>query len=676
MDSEDLELHVLEFRDEGATPLQIRPYTAALRSQKPVLVIDNGSWNCRAGWSTDPRPPFSFYNLLAKQKGKKGEQEPIIIGGDLGQIENLRWMLRSPFDTNVVVQFGYQEVLLDYVLANMGLGEETHLDMPVLMTEPLLNLAYSRKQMNELLFECYAFPHVAYGVDGAFSYFKNMNRGLPDGLVISVGNICTHLIPVLNNQMDFGHCRRIDLGGLNMTLYLQRLLQLKYPVHASSITITRMEEILQGYCYYAANYSDALAKWRNRDFYKASALYFQLPFQAPTGPVATQEEIDARREENAQRLRDMNRKRYLEKLAQDEDRLEKLLTLQDLVKQKGQKSTKDDLKALGVRSVEGLQAEIQTLTGTITRTKERLERKAIEVPKESAAETVVDPETLKGWVIDLKEQRHRLVDQRSARKQRKTDLGKRRSYASQQRMKIITHLASGRTQTGKRLKGEDTFGMNDEDWLVYREINKEAGDSDSEEERMQLDEIEGLLLKYDAPFRKEYEKTQALASGAPPKSPEFYRLEVGVERFRVPEILFQPSLVGVDQMGIMETIEYMMREYPEDVQKRLAMNVFVTGGPANLPGMDERIRRDLGSCLPFDSPFRVSVAGNPSLDAWIGAADWAASTPLDQGFLSRKDYLEHGRDYFKDHKLSNKYAVPPPKPPTPAPNPEAKKGKF
>lgn len=96
---------------------------------------------------------------------------------------------------------------------------------------------------------------------------------------MSVGNICTHIIPVLNGEMDYEHCRRIDLGGLNMTLYLQRLLQLKYPVHASNITISRMEEVVQGYCYYAASYFDELAKWRSKEFYKTTALYFQLPFQ-------------------------------------------------------------------------------------------------------------------------------------------------------------------------------------------------------------------------------------------------------------------------------------------------------------------------------------------------------------------------------------------------------------
>ncbi|GAU97885.1 hypothetical protein RvY_09110 [Ramazzottius varieornatus] len=647
---------IIEFRDETLIPLRIVPFTEQSRSQNPCLVIDNGSWHCRVGWSVNSQPSHSFYSLLAKQKGRKGDREPILIGNDLGQIETVRWMLRSPFDANVVVQYGYQEVLFDYALANMGLADETSLNMPVVVTEPLLNVAFSRKQMNEMLFECYAFPHVAYGVDGMFAYYKLMDKSCPDGLIISLGNVSTHIIPVLNGKMDLAHSRRIDLGGLNMTLYLQRLLQLKYPVHAPNITITRMEEIVHGYCYYAKNFTQELATWRNRSHYKNTAIFFQLPFQAPSGPTATPEEIEARREENAQRLRDMNRKRYLEKLKQDEERLEKLTALRETVDAKGQKATKDEMKALNVRSVDALQNEIQALTSTISRTKERLERKAIEVPKESTAEAL-DPNVVKSWVTTLKDQRQRLQEQRAVRKQRKSDLGKRRSYASQQRMKILTQLASGKT--GKKVSKEDTFGMNDEDWLVYREINREAGESDSEDEKIQLDEIDGLLLKYDPVFRQEFEKSQALLSGSLPKSPEYYRLEVGVERFRVPEIVFQPSLVGIDQMGVIETIEYMLREYPEDIQKKLAMNVVVTGGPANLPGIDDRIREELGSCLPFESSFRLSVAANPSFDAWSGAAHWARKTSLQEGFLSRKDYLEHGGAYFKQHSLSNDHIVPP-----------------
>ena len=53
---------------------------------------------------------------------------------------------------------------------------------------------------------------------------------------------------------------------------------------------------------------------------------------------------------------------------------------------------------------------------------------------------------------------------------KKAELGKRRSAASQNRMRIISSLgAEVPAKKGKRNK-EDTFGMDDEDWNVYRAI--------------------------------------------------------------------------------------------------------------------------------------------------------------------------------------------------------------
>ena len=53
---------------------------------------------------------------------------------------------------------------------------------------------------------------------------------------------------------------------------------------------------------------------------------------------------------------------------------------------------------------------------------------------------------------------------------KRAELGKRRSAASQKRMRIISSLgAEVPTKKGKRNK-EDTFGMDDEDWNVYRAI--------------------------------------------------------------------------------------------------------------------------------------------------------------------------------------------------------------
>lgn len=59
------------------------------------------------------------------------------------------------------------------------------------------------------------------------------------------------------------------------------------------------------------------------------------------------------------------------------------------------------------------------------------------------------------------------------RKKHKAQLGDRKSLAAQQRMKTITNMASDEPVTKKKRKkgeGDDTFGADDEDWAVYREI--------------------------------------------------------------------------------------------------------------------------------------------------------------------------------------------------------------
>lgn len=152
--------------------------------------------------------------------------------------------------------------------------------------------------------------------------------------------------------------------------------------------------------------------------------------------------MDARREENAERLREMNRRRQMEKLQQEEEKLIKLSALQEQIARRGSKVSKEELKAIGVKSMEHLQQEVQNLHASIHKTKERLERKAITVPVKDVTKAM-DPETMDLWIRELNEQRSRLHDQRALRKQRKQELGKRRSYASQQRMKILTQLASG-----------------------------------------------------------------------------------------------------------------------------------------------------------------------------------------------------------------------------------------
>ena len=76
-----------------------------------------------------------------------------------------------------------------------------------------------------------------------------------------------------------------------------------------------------------------------------------------------------------------------------------------------------------------------------------------------------DKARMEEWLSDLRKRRQELLDKRAERRQRRTDMTKRRTVASHQRMKILTALAQG-TKKNK----VDTFGKNDEDWDVYKAI--------------------------------------------------------------------------------------------------------------------------------------------------------------------------------------------------------------
>ena len=50
---------------------------------------------------------------------------------------------------------------------------------------------------------------------------------------------------------------------------------------------------------------------------------------------------------------------------------------------------------------------------------------------------------------------------------------------------------------------------------------------------------------------------------------EYYQLSVGVERMRVVEALFQPSIMGLEQGGLAETMEWVLGQCDPETQQDL-----------------------------------------------------------------------------------------------------------
>lgn len=234
-----------------------------------TIIIDNGSYECRAGYAAQQEPCLTFKNLVYRQKGRNSDPDMILVGMDLENLETLRSQLKSPFDKNVVTQFDAQEMVCDYIFSKLGVTSEEQVDHPVFMSEPIVNPNHCRKYMSELLFECYSTPCIGYYTDALGAWYHSQGKATPNqnALIVSIGYQTTHVIPVVDGAIDQPNVRRISIGGYHLDFFMQRLLQLKYPIHSPVISLSRSEEIVQKHAWIAEHYQDTCTSWLDESFY-------------------------------------------------------------------------------------------------------------------------------------------------------------------------------------------------------------------------------------------------------------------------------------------------------------------------------------------------------------------------------------------------------------------------
>lgn len=139
------------------------------------------------------------------------------------------------------------------------------------------------------------------------------------------------------------------------------------------------------------------------------------------------------------------------------------------------------------------------------------------------------------------------------------------------------------------------------------------------------------------------------ASGA--RSAKGRALQVAVlnqERFMVPEALFRPANVGLDQGGVAELVAESVGACPAALRPAMWGQVLVTGGGARLRGFETRLHRELRSLAPDTVDLGVETALDPDRAAWRGLSQLVASPAFEELAVTREEYEERGAAYFVD----------------------------
>ena len=721
----------------GQLPTDTTEYKQS--SSDTAIVIDNGSSAVRAGWQHDATPRLQMPPLMARYTDRKLNRKLMFIGSEIYFDGTARGQSKNIYEpgSNIVNNWDAQEGVLDYVFCKLGIdGRNGNVDRPVVMTEPLANLGYSRRVMNEILFELYGVPSAAYGVDSLFSY--NYNKG-STGLVVSSAYMSTHLIPVVNQQPLISHATRLDWGRSHCVEYMKSLLKAKYPglLTTGKVTDTQLEDLLQQHCHVSSDYDREMVQMLDWSGLEDRDHIVQLPFQEKEVVQKTEEEIkraEEKRREGGRRLQEQAAKMRLDKLIKKEEELEYLKDFQMRI---SEAPTKKEARAIldeddDFKDEAALDRKIKEMEKSIRKQRNKdvgdLEEEQaeaptyplLEIPDEELDEDGIkakrqqkllkanheararakaekeaekarqaelqrlddekrekDPES---WIAERRAARYATIQKIKDRERLKVDLGNRKSHAAQQRMKTLTTLAADEKPGRKRRRGKDDdedFGDDADAWNVYREITvgKEGYDEEDEEEGdlgKELKAIEAQLLAHDPNFteqstqeaQRDWTKSlvHAFTRGPWPFDPESAKesnqFHLNVERIRVPEVVFQPSIAGVDQAGLVEIAEdiFMQRLSGTSARDDILKDVFITGGYSMFQGFEERLQAELRAVLPAEMQLGVRKAKNPVLDAWKGAAKWASTKQSRSAFVTKAEWAEKGGDYIKEHNLGNVYS--------------------
>jgi actin-related protein len=119
-------------------------------------------------------------------------------------------------------------------------------------------------------------------------------------------------------------------------------------------------------------------------------------------------------------------------------------------------------------------------------------------------------------------------------------------------------------------------------------------------------------------------------------------ITIGNERFRCPEVLFQPSFIGKENAGAADTLYQTIMKCDVDIRKDLYANIVMSGGSTMYEGLAPRLEKEMVSLAPSTMKIKVVAPPERKYSVWIGGSILASLSTFQQMWISKQEYDESG----------------------------------
>ncbi|KAJ1990579.1 centractin- actin- protein of the dynactin complex [Coemansia spiralis] len=124
------------------------------------------------------------------------------------------------------------------------------------------------------------------------------------------------------------------------------------------------------------------------------------------------------------------------------------------------------------------------------------------------------------------------------------------------------------------------------------------------------------------------------------KLPDGHIINLSNERFRAPEILFQPDIIGLEYPGIHQIVADSISRADIDLRRSLYANVVLSGGTTLTRGFGDRLLSELRKQAVKDCKIKISAPPERKYSTWIGGSILASLSTFKKMWISAEEYQE------------------------------------
>lgn len=233
--------------------------------EKPTILIELGTGNCKIGFSGEDEPFDVFQTLIGKSGNnyRYKNNEKYFLGHEVE--ENFGYLnISFPIENGIIKDWDAFEKLIEYTYKKeFKLSSEIH---NLLLSEAPLTSNKQREKIAEILFEKFKIPGLAFICKSILALY---NYGLFSSLVHGSGEGVTYFYPVYDGYPLKEGIIKNDFGGKNINeLLLDRLIEKKININMNNIeeSLEIVRDIKEKCCYIPRNYNEELLKCEEMEY--------------------------------------------------------------------------------------------------------------------------------------------------------------------------------------------------------------------------------------------------------------------------------------------------------------------------------------------------------------------------------------------------------------------------